>query len=152
MPQEKTMAFRKNAGSASKRAADIFKAATESAREGSKKPSILLKLFRGEIKLLITFWTFCISLPLLGNIIFTQLVFPHLDAASSVGTASMLLWGLLMMVYGIIASIGLWRSASRYAGPRVWAMLAKLGAVAGVCAAVVYALRWYASWMILVNA
>ena len=152
MLQEKTMAFRKNAGSASKRAADIFKAATESAREGSKKPSILLKLFRGEIKLLITFWTFCISLPLLGNIIFTQLVFPHLDAASSVGTASMLLWGLLMMVYGIIASIGLWRSAGRYAGPRMWAILSKIFAVLGIGASVAYALMWYGSWMILTNA
>ena len=56
------MAFRKSAGSASKRAADIFSAASGHAKEKSKEPSILLKLFRGDIKLLLTFWTFCISL------------------------------------------------------------------------------------------
>lgn len=146
------MAFRKSAGSASKRAADIFSAASGHAKEKSKEPSILLKLFRGDIKLLLTFWTFCISLPLLGDLIFTQLVFPLLDVESAAGTASMFVWGTFMAVYGVIASIGLWRSASRYAGPRVWAILAKLGAVVGVCAAVVYALRWYASWMILAGA
>ena len=64
----------------------------------------------------------------------------------------MLLWGLLMMVYGIIASIGLWRSASRYAGPRMWAILSKVFAVLGIGASVAYALMWYGSWMILVNA
>ena len=146
------MAFRKSAGSASKRAADIFTAASDHAREQSKKPSIFLKLFRGEIKLLLTFWTFCISLPLLGNLIFSELVFPMLDVTSSVGTASIFLWGTFMGVYGVIASVGLWRSAGRYAGPRVWAALSKVASVLGVGASVAYALMWYATWMILASA
>lgn len=146
------MAFRKNAGSASKRAADIFTAASDHAKESGKKPSILLKLFRGEIKLLLTFWTFCVSLPLLGDLIFTHLVFPLLDVESAVGTASMFVWGTFMLVYGIIASTGLWRSAARYAGPRHWALLARLAAVLGFAASVAYALMWYGSWMILASA
>ncbi len=143
------MAFRKSAGSASKRAADIFNAAVGHAKENGKKPSVLMKLFKGELKLLITFWTFCISLPLLGDLIFTQLVFPLLDVESSEGTAAMFVWGTFMMFYGIIASIGLWRSACRYAGPSHWALLAKACAVLGIGASVAYALMWYGSWMIL---
>ena len=146
------MAFRKSAGSASKRAADIFTAASGYAKEQSKKPSLFLKLFQGEIKLLITFWTFCVSLPLLGNLIFSELIFPMLDVTSSVGTAAIFLWGSFMGVYGVIASVGLWRSAGRYAGPRVWASLAKIGAVLGVGASVLYALMWYATWMMLASA
>ena len=143
------MAFRKNA---SKRAADIFNAAAGHAKENSKKPSVLMKLFKGELKLLVTFWTFCVSLPLLGDIIFTQLIFPLLDVESSEGTAAMFVWGTLMLVYGVIASIGLWRSAGRYAGPSPWALLAKACAVLGIGASVAYALMWYGSWMILASA
>ena len=146
------MAFRKSTGSASKRAADIFSAATGYAKESSKKPSILMKLFRGDIKLMLTFWTFCVTLPLLGDIIFTNLVFPHLDAASSVGTAAMFMWGTFMLVYGVIACIGLWRSADRYAGPRHWALLSKAFAVLGIGASAAYAVMWYSSWMILASA
>lgn len=143
------MAFRKNA---SKRAADIFNAAAGHAKESSKKPSVLMKLFRGELKLLVTFWTFCVSLPLLGDIIFTQLIFPLLDVESSEGTAAMFVWGTLMLVYGVIACIGLWRSAGRYTGPSHWALLAKACAVLGIGASVAYALMWYGSWMILASA
>ena len=146
------MAFRKNAGDASKRAADIFKAAAGHAKESGKKPNVLMKLFRGEIKLLLTFWTFFISLPLLGDMVFTQLIFPRLEVASSAGTAAMFVWGTFMLVYGIIASIGLWRSACRYTGPSHWALLAKACAVLGIGASVAYALMWYGSWMILSNA
>lgn len=146
------MAFRKNAGDASKRAADIFKAAAGHAKESGKKPNVLMKLFRGEIKLLLTFWTFFISLPLLGDMVFTQFIFPMLEVASSEGTAAMFVWGTFMLVYGIIASIGLWRSACRYTGPSHWALLAKACAVLGMGASVAYALMWYGSWMILANA
>ena len=146
------MAFRKNPGTASKRAADIFSAATGHAKEKAKQPSLFLKLFRGELKLLVTFWTFCISLPLLGNIVFTHLVFPMLDVESAAGTAAMFLWGTFMLLYGVIASVGLWRSAGHYAGPRVWATLARLAAVLGIAASVAYALMWYGSWMILASA
>ena len=146
------MAFRKNSGTASKRAADIFNAATGHAKERAKQPSLFLKLFRGEIKLLLTFWTFCISLPLLGDMLFTQLIFPMLDVESAAGTAAMFLWGTFMLLYGVIASVGLWRSAGHYAGPRVWATLARLAAVLGIAASVAYALMWYGSWMILASA
>lgn len=146
------MAFRKSTTSASKRAADIFTAASSYAKENVKKPSIILKLVQGEIKLLITFWTFCISLPLIADLIFTHLVFPHLDPANATGTAAMFVWGTFMLVYGIIASVGLWRSAGRYAGPAHWAFLARVAAVLGIAASVGYGLMWYSSWMILTNA
>ena len=146
------MAFRKNSGTASKRAADIFNAATGHAKEKAKQPSLFLKLFRGEIKLLLTFWTFCISLPLLGDMAFTQLVFPLLDVESAAGTAAMFLWGTFMLLYGVIACVGLWRSASCYTGPRVWATFSKIFAVLGIGASVAYALMWYGSWMILASA
>ena len=145
------MAFRKstNAGA---RAAEVFKAASSHANESARKPNLLLKLFRGEIKLLLTFWTFFISLPLLGDMVFTNLVFPRLDLESSVGTASVFMWGTFMLVYGVIASVGLWRSAKNYTGHSIWAVLAQACSVAGICVSVAYALMWYSSWMILTSA
>ncbi len=146
------MAFRKSTGNAGQRAAEIFKTATDYASESSKKPSLMLKLFRGEIKLILSFWTFFVSIPLLGDLIFSQLIFPMLDVTSAVGTAAVFVWGTLMLVYGIIASIGLWRAAKVYAGPRHWAVLSQIAAVLGIAGAVAYAVMWYATWMILANA
>lgn len=145
------MAFRKST-SASKRAAEIFSSASGHARERAKAPSLLLRLYRGEVSLIRTFWTFFLSLPLLGDLIFTHLIFPRLDVTSSVGTASIFMWAAFMLVYVGIMSVGVWRSASRYAGSPSWAMLAKLAAVLGAVGAVAYALMWYGSWMILSNA
>ena len=107
--------------------------------------------FSAKAKML-TFWTFFISLPLLGDMVFTQFIFPMLDVESSEGTAAMFVWGTLMLVYGVIACIGLWRSAGRYTGPSHWALLAKACAVLGIGASAAYALMWYGSWMILASA
>ncbi len=145
------MAFRKST-SASKRAAEIFSSASGHAKERAKAPSLLLRLFRGEVPLIRTFWTFFLSLPLLGDLVFTYLIFPMLEVDSAVGTASIFMWAAFMLVYVGIMSVGVWRSASRYAGRPLWAMLAKLAAVFGAVGAVGYALMWYGSWMILTNA
>lgn len=145
------MAFRKST-SASKRAAEIFSAAHSNTAGRIKAPGLLLRLFRGELPLIRTFWTFFLSIPLLGNLVFSYLVFPHLDVTSAVGTASIFLWGTLALLYMGIMSVGVWRSACRYAGPSSWAMLAKLAAVLGAAGGVAYALMWYSSWMILSNA
>ncbi|MBQ8743958.1 MAG: hypothetical protein IJZ18_02085, partial [Mailhella sp.] len=87
------MAFRKSTGNAGQRAAEIFKNASEYANKSSKQPSILLRLFRGEIKLILTFWTFFVSIPLFGDLVFTRLIFPLLEVTSAVGTASIFMWG-----------------------------------------------------------
>lgn len=146
------MAFRKSTGNASQRAAEIFKTASDYATQNSKQPSFLLRLFRGEIKLILTFWTFFVSIPLFGDMVFTHLIFPMLEVTSAVGTASIFMWGTLMLVYGIVTSIGLWRAAKVYAGPRHWAVLSQIAAVLGIAGAVAYAVMWYASWMILASA
>lgn len=150
MPQESIMAYRKST-SASQRAAEIFSAASSHARESGKKPSLLLRLFRGEVSLTITFWTFFVSLPLLGDLVFTHLIFPHLSVSSAVGTASIFMWAAFMLVYVSIMSVGVWR-ASAHARSALWGMLAKVGAVLGVAGAVAYLFMWYGSWMILSNA
>ena len=146
------MAFCKSTGNAGQRAAEIFKNASEYANKSSKQPSILLRLFRGEIKLILTFWTFFVSIPLFGDMVFTHLIFPMLDVTSAVGTASIFMWGTLMLVYGIVTSIGLWRASKVYAGPRHWAVLSQVAAVLGIAGSVAYAVMWYASWMILASA
>jgi len=144
------MAFHKSTG-AGKRAAELFSASSNAAKGNLKKPSFLTKLYRGEISLLLTFWTFFVSIPLLGDMIFTQLIFPHLDVTSPVGTASIFMWGTLSLVYLFITSMGLWRSAKRYSGPRIRATLAQICSVFGFAAAAAYALMWYGSWMFLAS-
>lgn len=144
------MAFRKST-SAGKRAAELFSASSGVAKENIRKPGFFLKLFRGDFSLILTFWTFFISIPLLGDLIFTQFIFPNLDVNSAVGTASIFVWGTLALVYLFVTSMGLWRSAQRHHGSRIWAVLAQLCAVLGFVGAVAYALMWYGSWMILAS-
>ena len=93
---------------AGKRAAELFTAAGGDKQHAPR--NIVKKLMNGEFSLTVTFWIFCVSVPLVGHLVFTRLIFPLLDLQSWHGSTAFLVWPLLALLYGLLASLGLWRS------------------------------------------
>ncbi len=130
----------------SRRAAAIFR---EIARGNAEKAdNLILRLLRGEYSPTLTFWLFCLSIPLAADLLFSRLLFPMLDMNSTKDCSALIVWALAIALYMAIANVGLWRSAERQASPRQ-ALPGKCAAVLGMLAALAYVARWYGIWMIL---
>ena len=142
------MAFRKSSGNAGKRAADFFKKANPESESG-KSNHILARLLRGELSLTITFWTFFISIPLLGWMVFSQLIFPPLDPSCNTSAIIMTLWIIAAPAYMTLASLALWRTAKVYTKNPSIGQLARAASVLGFAAAIVYAVLLCGAWMML---
>ncbi len=84
---------------------------------------VLTHVWRGEFPLSTTYWGFA---QLGGGVI--QLVLLGLVGAGLSGVAVVL--STLALVYSTIATVGIWRSARRYTGNRIWADLARLSTLA----------------------
>ena len=142
------MAFRKDTGNAGKRAADFFKKANPESKSG-KSNFIFARCLRGELSLTITFWTFFISIPLLGWMVFSRLIFPTLDPSSNASATIMSLWIALAPTYMTLASLALWRTAKKYTGNPSIGQLARAAAILGFIGALVYAVLLCGAWMML---
>lgn len=137
----------KPANNSGRRAAEIFrKAAPKDFKK--KEDNVILRLLNGEFSLTRTFWFFCLSIPLAGDLIFSYLLFPMLDLSRTKECMAIIIWVLAIVFYMLIANIGLWRSATRTPAPRM-AILGKVASVLGILAAFAYAIRWYSIWMIV---
>lgn len=88
--------------------------------EGSN-PKVLAKLLAGDYGLARTYWLFGV----LPNVLLAPLRLINNPELS-------LLLALPLLGYGVVVAIGVWRSASRYQGPAVWGVLAKLAIVFGI--------------------
>lgn len=90
-----------------------------------KKENFLVKLWVGYYPLGRTFWWFNILLPFVVSLyagiamLFAAFLF---DFEPRVGGISI----KIANIYTIIASVGLWRSASRHQGKQIWAIFAKI--------------------------
>ena len=142
------MATTPKTSGAGRRAAQLFNAA----ERGPSRANFVLRLLHGEFSLTVTFWIFCVSIPLTGHLLFTRLVFPLLDVHTWYGSTAFFLWPLLSVLYPAVACTGLWRSRRRFAGNPFWAQLAGLAAVLGMAGAVVYAVMMAASWFMIAGA
>lgn len=139
------MAFRKNSG-AGKRAANLFTAAE--ALQNRKMDHIFARLFRGEVSLTLTFWTFFISIPLLAEMLFSHFLFPLVGATTTLGTLVLSLWGVVALGYMVVACVGLWRAAAHASTPaktQVCRAFSVLGFIASLC----YSLYLYGCWLML---
>jgi hypothetical protein len=90
---------------------------------GKERPNILLRLWRGQLGLAVTYWVFGV----LGRIIWfiaIDLLMPN----TRIGT---FLLSACMIGYSIIVYVGIWRAADRYTGRKEWAFLAKCVVVLG---------------------
>lgn len=90
--------------------------------------ALVRAVWRGEVRLWVTYWLWGVG----GNMSFV-LVLALLYLAMGLGGrpwlwlvyAASLVW--FVFIFGAI-----WRAAGRYSGPRLWAVLARLGVCVGI--------------------
>lgn len=86
--------------------------------------SLLKELWRGDVPLVKTYWIYGVGVSLLLNVALLALT----SMLSSVPAVSLPLFvlGILSILYTLFIAVGIWRSASKYQGNKVWAVLAKI--------------------------
>ena len=91
------------------------------------------KLWRGEERLVVTYWVF-------GTVLLWGLTgigaqfmnaLSHVAEASLGGLLAVLAYYIATLVYVGFVWVAIWRSASRYSGWRIWSLLAKAVVVIG---------------------
>lgn len=100
---------------------------------------MIRKMWRGDVRLVITFWVFFVLIPLpirfFLNVMGWHLQrFGYFDGTSGDPDADTALavyfsFTILMLIYVIFASVAVWRSAKKYKGKRIYADLAKTAMV-----------------------
>ena len=81
-------------------------------------------LWSGNFGLGRTYWYYGVVV----NLVFSVLVFL---AQGLFGDLIGLLLALLALVYNVLSSVGIWRAAGQYNGPKVFTVLARIAVVAG---------------------
>lgn len=98
----------------------------------NKKDSFLVRLFRGDIDLWVTFWVFGVSVSIFYKLIITLLIV-NSQAVLEVGGRGLFIIVLLVgLVYQPFIWIAVWRSANKYKGFSLWAFLAKFSVILGI--------------------
>lgn len=97
------------------------------------KSNYIVRLFRGDTPLVITYWVFGV---LIGNGTITiayALVESNymVIASSTLGLWALLVFNLFLVVYGIFIFIAIWRSAGKYSGNSTWAASARVAVIFG---------------------
>ena len=94
----------------------------------------LSRLFKGEYSLPKAYWLFCvIPSVVLGNVLGRIILL--------IGGLDLFISFFLVLVgYFLIAFIGTWRSANKYAGWKVWSFLAKVACILGFLSNLFYSL------------
>ena len=88
------------------------------------------RLWRGELPLPEAFWTYAVVGGLAVNLS-TSLLFLALISAGQTIVA-LVVGSALSVPYNILVAVGVWRSASRYAGPPALASLARTVTLIGM--------------------
>jgi hypothetical protein len=86
-----------------------------------------IRLRRGEIPLARAFWEYAMAYGLLANLIATAGAFAVLAADLPALLAVAIFF--LPLPYNALVVVAVWRSANRYAGPPMWATLARVAVV-----------------------
>ncbi|MCB4823806.1 hypothetical protein [Roseicella aerolata] len=92
--------------------------------------SALMRVWRGELPLPTAFWNWAVAGGLAVNLT-TSLAFLVLITQDSPLAALIVGYGL-SVPYNIVATVGVWRAAGRYAGPPHWAQAARVATVVGM--------------------
>lgn len=87
-------------------------------------------LWHGEVRLWITYWIWGVG----GNMAFVAVLVALwlLGAERDGGQDWLWLAYLLSLAWFVLIFGAIWRSAGRYAGPRLWPALARLGVMVGI--------------------
>lgn len=79
------------------------------------------KLSRGDYGLAKTYWLYGVLVGVVVNIVFSIVKSPGIIAIAM----------LAYIAYGVPVIMGIWRAATKYTGPKIWAVLAKIACVLG---------------------
>lgn len=115
----------------------------EEGTASAKKPWFFVRLFRGDVGLALTFWVFGVIVNILlfiaiimaVTVIVIGYIAVNLDAAE--GSAKpiyySILYGALAVAtaYNVFIYIAIWRSARKYAGFKLWKVLAQILVILG---------------------
>ena len=94
----------------------------------------LAKLWRGEIALWVSFWILgvCVVTILPDLLVFLFLMIDLKLPIGSLSTSATfygIVGGIIFLAYGSLVTVGIWKSASKYQGPKKWSILAKTMAI-----------------------
>ncbi len=87
----------------------------------------LVALWSGDLALDEAFWTWAVTVGLLINIV-TSILFLALILQDRL-VAALIAGYAVSAPYNVVATVGVWRSAARYAGPPLHADLARMASV-----------------------
>jgi hypothetical protein len=87
----------------------------------------VIRLWRGEVGLARVFWDYAIIYGSLANLITTGGAFAALTADLPAWLAVAIFF--LPLPYNVLIVVAVWRSAGRYAGPPMWARLARIAVI-----------------------
>lgn len=93
---------------------------------------LIKSLWRGDVALWKTYWLFAVLGGFAFNLSFVYIEFNSI-AFYAIPGADLLVWTLTgcAFVYGVFMLFAIWRSASKYTGPRTYAVLARIVVVFG---------------------
>jgi len=105
----------------------------------SAETSYLIRLFRGDVSLPITYWVFGGLIGGVGLNVIEKQIEAHRAAivASSFGRWFVNGFSFLTIAYTVFIFIAIWRSAGKYTGTKVWAVLARVAVGLGALSIVV---------------
>lgn len=102
-----------------------------------KKAPFVVRLFRGDVRLVITYWVFGSLIGALLNVAYTLIEANYIKVATSENLLLLFqLFSWFTVAYVIFIYIAIWRSAGKYQGSAVWSVLAKLMVIIGSLALV----------------
>ena len=93
-------------------------------------------LWRGEIPLVRTYWVFGVLFSSLLAIP-SYLIVPAISNAPGSGPSASLEYGMMayavfVLAYTVFISVAIWRSAAKYKGSEIWAVLSRVMVVIGL--------------------
>ena len=86
-----------------------------------KRQAYVVRLWRGEVSLPVTYWVWGVLCNGLARVLILMVLLLTNASLVLARTAA-----VLYLAYSVFIIVAIWRSSSRYAGPRIWKDLARL--------------------------
>lgn len=108
-----------------------------SANPGDRIPfDFIEEVPKGNLGLAVTYWVYGV----LGNIVW-KVGFASLDLSPYAESFALLI--SLCVAYNVWVSIGIWNSANKYKGSKVWIVLAKFAVIVGMLQLSIAFYKWF---------
>ncbi len=96
-------------------------------------PNFVVKLFKGDVSLPVTYWIFGSLVGVGFGIVQTAIELNYMDLLlTEGGELGIAVFSWFVVAYTLFIFVAIWRSAGKYDGKSIWATLARLGVVVGI--------------------